>query len=343
MSLAIGVDGLGLVSYTRRRTPDSHELKVAHCSDIACTSARLSTLVPDIGWSHFTSLTIGADGLGLITFRDDVEETLKVAHCSDISCSTATISTLDDHPGADYSSTTIGADGLGLIAYRGPGPNNVKVAHCLNIACTEATTTGVADGFTGAITIGADGLGLISSVAEKSDDTLQVAHCADVACTSAEVSALDTAESMSGLTAITTGSDGHGLISYLVGTNTGGFNGVKVAHCENVSCSTTTVSPMRSGHFEEVTSIAIGSDGLAIVSYQDVDGPLIGTLRVGRCQNVACTSSSLTTVDGRPDVGWANSTTIGVDGMPLIAYAVGNDLGVAHCSNVYCVPYFRRR
>ena len=37
--------------------------------------------------------------------------------------------------------------------------------------------------------------------------------------------------------------------------------------------------------------------------------------------------------------------TIGTDGLPLISYydATSANLKVTHCSNTFCVPYFRRR
>ena len=36
---------------------------------------------------------------------------------------------------------------------------------------------------------------------------------------------------------------------------------------------------------------------------------------------------------------------VGADGLGLIAYGneTTGDLKVAHCSNAFCVPYFRRR
>ncbi len=70
----------------------------------------------DVG--RFTSITIGADGLGLISYQDNSSHDLKVAHCSNLACSVATVTTLDyvGYVGS-YTSITIGADGLGLISY----------------------------------------------------------------------------------------------------------------------------------------------------------------------------------------------------------------------------------
>ncbi|MFY4730474.1 hypothetical protein, partial [Nitrospira sp. BLG_2] len=44
---------------------------------------------------QFTSVAIGADGLGLISYYDATNRDLKVAHCSNQACTSATISSLD--------------------------------------------------------------------------------------------------------------------------------------------------------------------------------------------------------------------------------------------------------
>jgi hypothetical protein len=67
----------------------------------------------------------------------------------------------------------------------------------------------------------------------------------------------------------------------------------------------------------------------------DVEGTLIAN----------GTAATLTTLDSTGNVGAFTSVTIGADGQGLISYwdATNGDLKVAHCSNVFCVPYFRRR
>ena len=39
-------------------------------------------------------MTIGADGLGLISYFDETNDDLKVAHCSNTNCTAATITSL---------------------------------------------------------------------------------------------------------------------------------------------------------------------------------------------------------------------------------------------------------
>jgi hypothetical protein len=56
-------------------------------------------------------------------------------------------------------------------------------------------------------------------------------------------------------------------------------------------------------------------------------------------------SATTTTVDSPDDVGLGTAATIGADGLPLVVYSndTVQELKVAHCSNVFCVPHFRRR
>jgi hypothetical protein len=84
----------------------------------------------------WTSVTIGADGLGLISYYDATNGDLKVAHCNDVACTSATITTLDSEGDVgEHTSVTIGADGLGLISYFDDTNGDLKVAHCSNSFC----------------------------------------------------------------------------------------------------------------------------------------------------------------------------------------------------------------
>ena len=76
-SIAIGTDGLGLISYFDRPNLD---LKVAHCTNTACTTAATATVDNGGNVGQFTSVAIGTDGLGLISYYDATNGDLKVAH-----------------------------------------------------------------------------------------------------------------------------------------------------------------------------------------------------------------------------------------------------------------------
>ena len=91
----------------------------------------------------FTSIAIGADGLGLISYYDETDYDLKVAHCNDTACSSGATSTILDSTGTVGYDTdiAIGTDGFGLISYYDAGNTNLKVAHCSNAVCSSATVS----------------------------------------------------------------------------------------------------------------------------------------------------------------------------------------------------------
>lgn len=83
---------------------------MAHCTDTTCTSATTVTLdsVGDVG--YYTSIAIGADGLGLISYYDNTNHELKVAHCVNAACSSATTATLDSAGEVAQPETQASAD-----------------------------------------------------------------------------------------------------------------------------------------------------------------------------------------------------------------------------------------
>jgi hypothetical protein len=83
-----------------------------------------------------TSATVGADGLGVISYYDNTNKALKVAHCSNVACSSASTS-LPDSAGTVglFTSATVGWDGLALISYLDYTNHDLKVAHCSNALC----------------------------------------------------------------------------------------------------------------------------------------------------------------------------------------------------------------
>jgi hypothetical protein len=343
-SMTTGRDGLGLISYYDRTTG---YLKAAHCDNTACTSATKSPLdnAGETGPASLkTSVTIGVDGLGLISYYNLVDQVLKAAHCDNVACTSATTSTLDSKFTGEYSSVTIGADGLGLISYfKGSLGGGLTVAHCDNVACTSATKTTVDSGDVGlstSITVGADGLGLISYYDDANRD-LKVAHCDNLACTSATATTLDSPGDVGFSSSVTIGADGLGLISYYDHTNAH----TKVAHCNDVACTGAFLSIVDNGQTGNATSATVGADGLGLITYIDLAN-FDYDLKVAHCNNTLCAGASGTNIDAGPDeVGDDTSVTIGADGFGLISYydVSNGDLKVAHCSNTFCVPYLRRR
>ena len=83
------------------------------------------------------------------------------------------------------------------------------------------------------------------------------------------------------------------------------------------------------------TAIAIGSDGRPVISYYDSTN---GDLKVAHCDDAACSSVTLNTVDATGDMGEFTAIAIGSDGLPVISYFddTKKDLKVAHCGTRSC-------
>ena len=244
-----------------------------------------------------SSATIGTDGLPVISYRDASAGTLWVAHCGNPSCSAGnTLTKVDDPPVnvvGGYTSITIGADGLPVISYRDYPAAALKVAHCSNASCsaTDSITTvddpaNTVGQYSTSITIGADGLPVISYY-DGTDGTLWVAHCGNPSCSAANtLTKVDDppVNAVGGYSSITIGADGLPVIGYKDGT----AKSLKVAHCGNASCSaanTVTTVDDPANQVGTSTSIAIGTDGLPVISYTDETAD---ALKVAHCSNRFC-------------------------------------------------------
>jgi hypothetical protein len=342
-SITIGADGLGLISYWDTGGP----LMVAHCSNVNCTEATTTSIdfVPFFGDS--TSIAIGADGFGLISYYDAVHTRLTIAHCANVECTAAdaiTPATPSIFNLGDDSSITIGGDGLGLVSFYDAAFGRLWSGHCSNVECSNVGSHALTDVGSGgqytSITVGPDGLGLISSYAAGGG--VVVSHCNAADCAAVDLTAtFDATAGVGQYTSIAIGTDGLPLISYYDAAT---FD-LKVAHCDNISCSgggITATTLDAAGDVGQYTSITIGADGLGLISYYDVTN---GDLKIAHCANTDCTAATISKLDTAGDVGRYTSITIGADGLGLISYYddTNGDLKVAHCSNVLCAPYFRRR
>ena len=79
-SITVGDDGLRLVN----RDTATDDLKVAHCSNVACSSATAATLEADGDVGRAPSITIRTDGLGLVAYLDYSNWSLTVAHLANV-------------------------------------------------------------------------------------------------------------------------------------------------------------------------------------------------------------------------------------------------------------------
>ena len=189
-------------------------------------------------------------------------------------------------------------------------------------------------GFDTSITIGTDGFPIIS-YRDGTGGDLKFVHCGSASCSEDNTIVLLDSEDVVGFdTSIAVGADGLPVISYRDFTN----DSLKVAHCGTTDCTTgnAIVTVDDQGRVGEGTSIAIGTDGLPIISFRDV---LSDQLRVVHCGDVSCSDNNLTfAIDENDFGGFQSSIAIGADGLPIIAYRVGTTdlLRIVHCGNVRC-------
>ncbi len=345
-SIAIGKDGLAVISYF---DSSAGKLKVAKCANAACSGAATITTVDPMNINavgRYNSIAIGSDGRPVISYLDSTAGALKVAKCGNAACTgTATITTVDAPANfvGQYTSIAIGSDGRPVISYYDSTADTLKVAKCANAACTGAATiTSVDDpanlvGTYTSLAIGSDGWPVISYY-DDTANTLKVAKCANAACTgAATITTVDDPANNVGLyTSLAIGTDGFPVISYRDFQG----NALKVAKCANAACTgaatiTTVDAPANIvGNF---SSIAIGTDGLPVISYNDITAD---ALKVAKCANAACTgAATITTVDDSTSfLGAFTSIAIGSDGLPVISYAdqSADSLKVAKCGTRSC-------
>ncbi len=334
-SITIGADGFPVISYFDATNAD---LKVAHCGNAACSSGNTITTVDStdvVGKGN--SITIGADGLPIISYFNDNTAELKVAHCGNAACSAGnTITTLPNYVELT-TSITIGADGLPLISYEDVAYQDLRVIHCGNAACSSGNTTAIVDSVGlnchPSITIGADGLPIIAYDTNGSNGVLKVAHCGNATCSSGKtITIVDSSINVGESPSITIGADGLPIISYYDAYN----DHLKVIHCGTDSCwGIPHISPPNTIVIIDSTvdvgwlsSITIGADGLPIISYYDATN---SHLKVAYCGNAACSAGNTSTTVDSGNSGYPGSITTGADGLPIISYyeTYNGDLKVA--------------
>ncbi len=115
-SITIAPDGNPMISY---QYVTAFDLRVADCSNPACTSATITTVDSTNDRGSYSSSTIGGDGLLVISYYDYTLTDLCVAHCDDAACLTSTIQHIVNEffDMGKFTSITTGADGLPVISY----------------------------------------------------------------------------------------------------------------------------------------------------------------------------------------------------------------------------------
>jgi len=254
------------------------------------------------------------------------------------------ITSLDEYGG--HGSIAIGVDGAPVISYRDTNSQTLNVAKCSSMLCTAASIAvvdGLNDtGWYSSIAIGFDGLPVISYY-DMTAGALKVAHCNDAACKFGDetIVVVDDENDVGSDTSLAIGHDGMPVISY----RDSSAGKLKVVKCNDALCAggDEAISTINdSDNFTGIhTSIAIGADSFPVISYQQTSGPATTTVRVAKCNDVACTGGdeTITTID-TTGIAMFESTAIaiGSDDLPVVAYfdSLGSALKFSKCNDVAC-------
>ena len=112
-----------------------------------------------------------------------------------------------------------------------------------------------------------------------------------------------------------------------------------MAKCTAADCTGTIKVAVvdNTGNGGTYTSIAIGNDGLPVISYLfSSPGP---QLRVAKCVAADCSgATTVTTLDSTGAIMYSTSIAVPPDGLPIVSYYsnTGGDLKVARCANPSC-------
>ena len=183
-----------------------------------------------------------------------------------------------------------------MISYYVQDSGSLRYARCSNAACDTLPNPVVIDapatadvGAYSDIALSTAGQPMIS-YHDATQGTLRYALCLSADCSGTIILRTldDPANQVGSHTSIARGSDNMPIISYYDAT----AGNLKVAHCSNTACNpatgTITVTTVDDGAGNDVgqwSSIAIGDDGLPVISYYDATA---GDLKVARCGNVRC-------------------------------------------------------
>jgi hypothetical protein len=281
----------------------------------------------------FVSLTVGPDGLPVMSYYAALTQDLKVARCATPDCSTIASTQVVDTDGAgQYSAITIGANGLPVVAYFHSLNGRLKVATCGNPGCTSGNTLRVVDANVNAalapsIAIGGDGLPMISyySSAQK----LRYAKCGDAFCTAASATFATLGDGVGQATAVSLGANGLPVIAFTFQQE------LFLVQCGDAVCSQATrvFSPAVSNSITDFSMI-IGMDGMPFFAVNRFGG-----LLTRKCADAGC-ASAVTGVVEPPGMVTPlfSSIAVGPDGMPNITYFAGttNALKFLKCSDPGC-------
>ena len=290
-SVAVGADGLGIISYTATKLGQASFLDVAHCENLACSKATITQLDSQVGLG--TSIMVGADGLPLISYQTLLSpQRLKFAHCSNAACTAAALhqpSVSGPAGGADVGAGSslalapfdLNMDGAPVVTFLDTTNDTLWATRCTDVECAHVTgATQLADGVDSAsLTIADDGRALVAVGSETQQ--LRFVHCLTLnSCSTFDTTPVPFLLAGAVKVSLTIGPDG---IPILLGSLPG--SAILTLRCADPVCAGFgPVSVFPSGGSPSI-ALTMGADGLPLAAYYDPTGD---ALHVVHCSNVFC-------------------------------------------------------
>lgn len=296
------------------------------------------------GGDRNISMVINADGFPIVAFTANAND-LRVVKCGNADCSAGNIDTVvavNDVIGQS-NSMALGSDGLPVIAYQGAGSGSVHVIHCGNLACSSGNTTtdvnGSNQGTYLSLAIGIDGMPGIA-VFDVNNDVRYI-KCLNLTCSASQDNPVDVSATISTghYISLAIANNGYPMMAYYNPDKTS----LDYALCGDPACSDrakiTTTTVDNTADQGQYVSLAVGSDGLPVMSYRD---PTFNRLIVTRCFSMLCNGATDGAVLSSGDYAGAgiySSIEIGVDGFPLVAHRASGIAGLMmfKCNSVGCL------
>jgi hypothetical protein len=320
-AVTMGSDGLPRIAYFNITGSGAGNLHFIQCTNLTCTTKVDTTVDGDTRTGMYVNLSMGSDGFARLLYQDYDNSRIRFMRCTNASCSTKVTTDVSTGNTGIYNALDMSAsDTFPRIAYR--SATNLIFLKCGNADCTSGNSTVTVDSGNGyaylRMKLGSDGFGRI--VFQDSTGGLSYIVCTDATCSTHPAGLVDLTTTTNDVyISLALASDNTARVTYFeasVGTD------LRFIQCTNSTCSTknnTNVDSM--GTVGAFSSVAIGTDGFARISYTDITNKW---LKYVACTNAACTTNNMITADstnsGADQLGWRTSIVVGSDGIPRISY-----------------------
>ncbi len=140
-TLAIGADGYANILYDNYGA--SKALKLAQCTNEACSTKNLTTLTTSTGYLENSQIQMASDGFARIAFVDEGSPNqIRYIKCTNASCSANSNNLVFSAAGSlYYISMELGLDGFGRIFFSESSGGGYQYIQCTNDLCTSKALT----------------------------------------------------------------------------------------------------------------------------------------------------------------------------------------------------------